>query len=152
MIAYNYIVFFRVTKFRLIGQVKCLTKIINETKSKLKRYLKEYNKIVIFDCDNLKDKEILDRFLLYVSKSGIFKSILIIAAECSNSEIINLDCKIDIIIFSQQELEAFFEVYNMYEFSDKFTLVTNKCQYPSLLNYMSTGLLTENEFFQALMR
>lgn len=40
--------------------------------------------------------------------------------------------------------------YYLYEYSDKIQVITNNPQYPSMFNYIKTGLLTEAEMREAL--
>lgn len=41
--------------------------------------------------------------------------------------------------------------YYLYEYSDNIQLITDNPQYPSMLNYVKTGILTEEEMIQALL-
>lgn len=50
-----------------------------------------------------------------------------------------------------EELEALQRMYNMYEFSDRFQVLSDSPQYGGLLNYVKTGLMTEEDVFQALL-
>lgn len=47
--------------------------------------------------------------------------------------------------------EKFLSIYYLYEFSDKIQFIIDNSQYPSLLNYVKTGILTEDEMIQALL-
>lgn len=41
-------------------------------------------------------------------------------------------------------------LYYLYEYSDKIQVITSNPQYPSMLNYIKTGILTEAEMIEAL--
>ena len=43
------------------------------------------------------------------------------------------------------------EYYYLYEYTDQVNLITDNPQYPSMLNYVKTGLLTEDEMIEALL-
>lgn len=44
------------------------------------------------------------------------------------------------------------ELYNMYEFSDRFRVVSGNRQFGSVWNYVDAGILTEQEALEALAR
>ena len=41
-------------------------------------------------------------------------------------------------------------LYYLYEYTDDINVIVDTSQYPSLLNYVKTGLLTEDEMLEAL--
>lgn len=45
----------------------------------------------------------------------------------------------------------FEEYYYLYEYSDNIQLITDNPLFPSMLNYVKTGILTEEEMIQALL-
>ena len=47
--------------------------------------------------------------------------------------------------------EEFKGFYYLYEYSDNINVITDNPQYPTLLNYVKTGLLTEDEMLEALL-
>ncbi len=51
----------------------------------------------------------------------------------------------------KDQLEEIIEIYCMYQFSDKVSVVTNSAQYGNLINYIQTGIITEKEFVDALL-
>lgn len=68
-------------------------------------------------------------FSEYIEKCNIF--------DC---EIINLD-----------NAKKYLMLYFLYEYSDKIQFIIDNPQYPSMLNYVKTGLLTEKEMIQVLL-
>lgn len=56
-----------------------------------------------------------------------------------------------IIEHNVEQLNQFKKYYYLYEYSDKIQLIVDNPQYPSMLNYVKTGLLTEEEMIQALL-
>lgn len=43
------------------------------------------------------------------------------------------------------------ELYRMYEFTDKFIMISDNKIYPSIFNFVETGILTEEEVWRALL-
>ncbi len=57
-----------------------------------------------------------------------------------------------IYIISTQEAEIFRKLYETYEFSDRFAVLSPAdTNYGTLLNYVKSGLLTEEEWFRTLL-
>ena len=42
-------------------------------------------------------------------------------------------------------------LYYLYEYTDDVNVIADSSQYPTLLNYVKTGLLTEDEMLEALL-
>ena len=42
-------------------------------------------------------------------------------------------------------------LYYLYEYTDDINVIVDTSQYPTLLNYVKTGLLTEDEMLEALL-
>ncbi len=59
--------------------------------------------------------------------------------------------KSDFKIFYANDIEGDSNLYYLYEYSDNIQLITDNPQYPSMLNYVKTGILTEEEMIQALL-
>lgn len=55
------------------------------------------------------------------------------------------------IILDKDDLKNIEKYYYLYEYSDDITVITDNPQYPSMLNYVKTGILTEEEMIQALL-
>ncbi|MBQ8413425.1 MAG: hypothetical protein IJX12_07470 [Lachnospiraceae bacterium] len=101
---------------------------------KIEKWLEKYERVIVFDCCNSFGEEVLcDKTLALVKEKGMEDRILIVK------------------ISSSEELERLFDIYNMYEFSSRFMLITRKSQYPSIFNYLYQGLLMEEEFIQILL-
>ena len=71
-------------------------------------------------------------------------------------KIINLETEYDELLKKDQDviLEApddnFNKYYYMYEYTDDLEVISDNPQYPSMLNYVKTGLLTKEEMIEAL--
>ncbi len=46
--------------------------------------------------------------------------------------------------------DAFNKYYYLYEYSDEFDVIKDDPRYPSMLNYVKTGLLTKEEMIEAM--
>lgn len=105
-------------------------------------YIRKYDKVLVVEDAN---KYILNENVLK-ERSSFSNRILIICrfADRFNSE------QIDLLI-NQSVYEQICKLYFLYEFSNKIQFVSQLSQYASMLNYLSTGLLTEDEFLEALL-
>lgn len=52
----------------------------------------------------------------------------------------------------EENLEIVNKYYFLYEYTNKVTLISDNPQYPSMLNYVKTGILTEEEMIEALLK
>jgi hypothetical protein len=52
---------------------------------------------------------------------------------------------------SDSFIQKVIEVHNLYDFSDKISIVTRCNQYGSIMNYVKNGILTKNEMIDALL-
>ena len=52
---------------------------------------------------------------------------------------------------SFEEMEEILNLYRMYEFSDKITVLSEDIQYANMINYVKAGLLTPEEMVEALL-
>ena len=50
-----------------------------------------------------------------------------------------------------EEQERVLELYEMYDFSDRFYVLSNDSQHGVLLNYVKTGIMMQEDVFQALL-
>lgn len=56
----------------------------------------------------------------------------------------------NIRILKKTESEELIKLYHLYEFSDKFRLLSNNENYGGIINLLNTGVLTEDEMYEAL--
>lgn len=103
-----------------------------------------------------KDLERFDRVILITDMDVMpfpadmdVKNILILSVNAvpleSNSQITYRQITAD----QQAEL---LKIYHMYEFSDRFRVVSRDDQFGSIWNYVDTGIMTEQEALEALVR
>lgn len=111
----------------------------NQVFQELEEKLNKGFRIILFDyCD----QELLKK--LFNSK----KSKQIDLEIWSSINVSNCDL---IKILSNKDMAELIEQYCLYEFTDQIRVVSKSSQYGSMLNYLSTGIMTEEEYFEALL-
>lgn len=55
------------------------------------------------------------------------------------------------IRLSEEEWGEVLQLYMMYDFSDRFLVLSDNSQYGSLMNYVKTGIMTMEDIFQAFL-
>lgn len=119
-------------------------------KNDLENYIEEYEKIVIFDCESKWLENLLASIQEYISTQGFNKKILML--HTTNNIILDMSNEnVEIHVLSREDMDGMLQLYSTYEFSNRVILLTFKSQYPSMLNYLSQGILTEEEFIEALL-
>lgn len=53
---------------------------------------------------------------------------------------------------SMEQQTELLKMYHMYEFSDRFRVVSRDSQFGSIWNYVDAGILTEQEALEAIVR
>ncbi len=62
-----------------------------------------------------------------------------------------LQNRIRVVELESGDMADFLRFYKMYEFSDRICVLEETKQYGSLLNYLKTGLLSQEEYSEALL-
>ena len=113
---------------------------------KVEKYLEEYSSIILFDDRN----EDINRCEHAFFANG---SVL-----CADTKIMVMGMKNDVDVdervykvIPEQEYNLILWLYRMYEFTDKLRIVSGFSQFGSMLNYLSTGIITQEEYFEALL-
>lgn len=114
--------------------------------SKLENYIEKYEKIFIINFDSQDNNHILKRICKTISNMSKRHNFII----CSENDF-ELERLNNIDYWSQEEMSEFLKLYLIYEFSDKIILLSDTTQYPSISNYIFTGLLTEELCCEALI-
>jgi len=113
---------------------------------KIEKALDKYEKILIFDSSDQQVKALLESFSKKIILGDYKRTILVInngyTIESGNEIFENI---------SNEEYEELCKIYSMYEFSNRILFVSKSNQYGSILNYLSMELVTEEEFFEALL-
>lgn len=113
---------------------------------KIEQAVEKYEKIFLFDCQDERTAKLAENFCKSISYKNLTKKILVM----SNTGFLNekmADCQ----KLSEKEYNDLCKLYSMYEFSDRFQIIAGSSQYGNLQNYITTGLLTEEEMFEALL-
>lgn len=114
-----------------------------EIREKLMNYLREYDQVYVLQSGIIK----IEKLFRGLSENNA-KRILLLTSER------NIDNRqgygMDIRDISDEEYHSIEKLYYMYEFSDHFHLLIYNEQYGSLDNYISNGILTEEEAFKSL--
>lgn len=112
--------------------------------SELEKDIKQYKQVLLYLLDEgemLKKLAESDSYKRYGASLKIY-------SVCT-SEIEKIE---NLQVVSNQEAEDILKYYHMYEFSDRFKIIENHVQYGGLLNYVKNGMITEEEFMEAILR
>lgn len=105
-----------------------------------------YDKIFLFDTADQIVFECMSHFCDSEQMKETSKKVLVMGVgEIKKSA---KDCYRSV---TKQQFEDLLEIYDMYEFSNKFQFICKKGQYGSMFNYVKTGLLTFGEMFEAML-
>lgn len=109
----------------------------------LERYLNDYDKVLLFETE-----ELISR-LNQQKLSDIFEQkIMILSVGFCESQFPNIAFR----QISQNEFQELAALYFTYEFSDKFRFISdNDTNYASLHHMVNMGILSSEEFFEALL-
>lgn len=112
----------------------------------LEKDLEKFDRILLFPEEGSAD--IVEDFLNSGALKKTLKKVLVLSgADISWEE--KKDCRFRRI--SKEEQEALEQLYRTYEFSDHFQVISERLQCANLMNYVKTGLITMDDFFEALL-
>lgn len=116
------------------------------------------------DKKNVMISELEDRIkagyevFLFDSKDAELMKLLCIGSKRQNNRKIEIWHSLDsekksghVRYISRYEMEEILDMYRLYDFSDKFTVISESSQFGSLFNYLKTGVLTKEEMAEALL-
>ena len=105
-----------------------------------------YDKIFLFDTADRKIFACLSDFCNSGQMRETPKKVLVMGVgEISQTA---KDCYRSV---TKQQFEDLLNIYDTYEFSNKFQYIGGQVQYGSMFNYVETGLLTVGEMFEAML-
>lgn len=111
----------------------------------IKNYVQEYDRILVLSTGLLSNETIIRGISNYAGK----KTLLLI----KNHETVNFPKNnVNIQSISGEQYRSIEKLYYTYEFSDRICLLTDGNQYGSLVNYILSGWLTEEQAFAALLQ
>lgn len=111
---------------------------------KIENYVNEYDSVFVLGAGIPAN----EKFFQAISRQTAKKILLLMKGPETDGI---PECGAYIQTISYEECCDIEELYYMYEFSDRIHLLADTAQYGSLGNYISNGLLTEEETFTALL-
>lgn len=131
----------------------------SELTSKVEYSLDHYDRVVLA-IEPPDHRGLTKRFCEYCAKRDGVNRIAVYLAADEAGQINSLpapdggscDSSFCINRISEAEQESLRNLYHLYDFSDKFRLLAEEPYYGSVMNYVKTGVLTETEAFEALLK
>lgn len=109
----------------------------------LERYLNDYDRVLLFETE-----ELISRLNQLEISEMSEQKIMILSANICKPQSQNITFR----HISENEFQELSNLYFTYEFSDKFRLVSdNDTNYASLHHMVDIGILSQEEFFAALL-
>ena len=106
----------------------------------LEKWLRDYEKVFLVDSCERVEALVLET-LRHVNRTG--RRVLFLSQEGGTDGVRQI---------SEEEYRRLWDLYFLYECSDRFQVLADRGMYGSLLNYVDTGLLTVEEAAEALLR
>lgn len=98
------------------------------------------------------EKKMINRFKYYIDN---YERIYICRSKSTEAEKLKQRLRSDktsiVVELESGEINDFLKLYYMYEFSDHILWVDRSAMYGSLQNYVDTGVITEEEFYDSLI-
>ena len=116
--------------------------------AKLEEDLKEYEKIFLVPDDEETVDGLLDELLNSRNIKAAKQKVLVLY---SGRQKIGIDTSIVQRVISREETEALCRLYFMYEFSNRFQIISRTETYGDVFRLVDTGLLTFEEAIEALL-
>lgn len=113
----------------------------------IEQYLIMYDRVLIFDDMQEEIQAILTKLYQTLSIGETQKKILILSMQ-NGVSVGTVEHK----QISPEEYQRILQFYNMYEFSNRVEVIAKNAQYGSILNYVKTGLLTEDDLLQIILK
>lgn len=111
----------------------------------IKKCINEYDRVYL-----LKNTDCVNKTFFRLLSGEKNKKNLLLVKDMVQNDI--SECEIDIQVMSYEEYCGIEQMYYMYEFSDHIHMLADDTPYSSLINYISSGILTEEEAFMALIQ
>ena len=102
----------------------------------IEKYLSQYDQVIIYDVES-------ESFDITCSSN---KHILILGKKPTkiSAENVTYQCVNENMFIRIKKL------FNAYEFSDRIQIISDTSLYPSIFNYVKTGIMTQDEAVEAL--
>lgn len=112
----------------------------------LEKYLLKYDKIFIFESTDEISTQLLEKFCSFLKYNKFEKKIFIMSTFGYEKPE-----GFDFIRISDTQYNLICKMYYMYEFSGRMHIINKNYSFGSLFNYIKTGVLTEEEMFEAML-
>lgn len=116
---------------------------MHKTIDNIDKDLKNFQLILVLIVDKYEIEKLMIRLKNPKIKT---KKILIL----SNVDISFTDSFYTYRRISDEERDTIMRIYYMYDFSDRFQIISDNPQYGGLLNYVKTGFMTWEDIFEIL--
>lgn len=113
--------------------------------AKLEKDLEHYDRIVLITVGNQEYRDLLIQFCNSDMLKNCMKKILVLSDE-NLAEGKRYSCR----KLSCQTIRQLKELYFMYEFSDRFQLLSREESFGGILDFVDAGILTKEEAIRAL--
>jgi len=113
---------------------------------KLEKYIFYFDKVFLVRPKNEKEDRLALNFVKYISHTENKTKVLFLTNRNNFYE--DVCCE----VLTDWEIDHAKQLYMMYEFSNRFQVLFCEDNFGSLHNYLETGILTEEEVFQALLQ
>lgn len=115
----------------------------------LEKILQENKKCILIDDSENRAKDLWSILTEYVhDKSLVNNQVFLVSSD--------LKCQIGTIricteAVPEDELRSYINLWRTYEFSDRFTVISEDPHFGSMLNYVENGLISWYEYFDTLL-
>lgn len=123
----------------------------------LEAQIEKYDKVFLLDGDRDFQKKLCFLFTNSQAIKSLEKKVLVLYTEEISDEKAVSESQtleqfwIDLFQIKESEYRDLLRLYYMYEFSDRFQVLSISSQYGSLFNYVDTEILDMEEVFQVLL-
>ncbi|HBA49320.1 MAG TPA: hypothetical protein DCZ91_16310 [Lachnospiraceae bacterium] len=112
----------------------------------IEKALEEFDKVILID-NKLHDWRMTGAFYDEDNFKETDKKVLILS-EAEEKRVGNIEWQ----SISEREAREILEIYYLYEFSNRIAVVDREQAFGSLWDYVATGLLTEEELVEAILK
>ena len=115
---------------------------------KMEEYIEEYDKIILLKENKISNIQLSQAFCCSNILKKIDKKVLLLSVSVLEEP------KAESVVVKQiteNECQNIMKLYSIYDFSDRFLILSTDNSYGDLFNFAKTGLITMEEAFQAFL-
>lgn len=116
----------------------------DELIEEIEKNIEQYDRILISHSREEETDQLVRNFVKSEALQNTTKKV-ILYGDCENFG------NVPFREISQSEYEKIVAFYRLYEFSDRVKVISASNQYGSMRNYLSNGILSQEEYFEALL-